>query len=566
MKAAGGNGWRIAAGLVAWLGGALLAVAAPDDALAARTVILVNSRQPESVELGAFYATQRGIPTANLVALPLPEAESITWREFVDAVWQPLQDELLRRGWLEGAASGQLDAHGRRRTGITGHRLAFLVLCRGVPLRIHHDPTVVDAGAAAQLGAPFRTNQAAVDSELGLLAQSPGETLGFQPNPLFGSRAVAAVSASLVVKVARLDGPTAADARHLVSSALIAERQGLIGRTYVDLGGPHPDGDRWLRAAQQRLADLGFAGDVESEPTTLTDADRIDDAAGYFGWYAGAANGPFTREVGEFAPGAIALHIHSFSAATLRSSTAHWCGPLIARGAAATFGNVFEPYLQLSLRPDLLVERLAEGANLGDAACFATPALGWQGVVVGDPLYQPFQVPLAAQVAAWPRLPPRLAGAVAAREATRLARLGDAAGGRALLRRVAREAPSLALALETAKFEFAHGAPEAGVAALGLFTQLGEVRAADWPLVRVAAELVATHRGAGEALPFYRVLVAAPAPSRAARWRAVTAAGAAAEAAGDLTLTLEYARLAAELAPAPPAPPMSAEPERAPRG
>ena len=79
--------------------GVLLAATAmaQSDDLAARVVILANSRQPESVRLAEFYAEKRAVPPANIIALPLPEAETVTWREFIDQVWQPLQDELLRR-------------------------------------------------------------------------------------------------------------------------------------------------------------------------------------------------------------------------------------------------------------------------------------------------------------------------------------------------------------------------------------------------------------------------------------------------------------------------------------
>ena len=37
----------------------------------------------------------------------------------------------------------------------------------------------------------------------------------------------------------------------------------------------------------------------------------------YIGWYDGNVSGPFTRPAVEFAPGAFAYHLHSYSAATL---------------------------------------------------------------------------------------------------------------------------------------------------------------------------------------------------------------------------------------------------------
>jgi uncharacterized protein (TIGR03790 family) len=423
-----------------------------------------------------------------------------------------------------------------------------------VPLRVHEDPTVAEPLVAARVPEQFRRNQAAVDSELALLAQGPAPAVGFQVNPLFNVARAADVSAQLVVKVARLDGPTWADARALVTSALEAERRGLIGRYYVDLGGPHAVGDRWLDDARARLADLGYFGDVERSPAVLGLADRFDAPAFYFGWYAGAVTGPFLREGFRFPAGAIALHIHSYSAATLRSATEQWCGPLIARGAAATFGNVFEPYLELTLHPDLLLARLAAGDALGDAACFATPVLGWQGVVVGDPLYRPFRVGLEQQVARAAELPAALAGYVHARQVAVLDRLGLQEEARAVLVRGLRDQPSLPLALAAARFEIARGEPAAAVRHLGFAALLREVAPADWPLVRAAGELIAAHGSAREALPVYQLLGRAPAPSREALVAVLTDTRRLADAVGDLGLSLALARRIAELTPLPPAP------------
>jgi len=41
-------------------------------------------------------------------------------------------------------------------------------------------------------------------------------------------------------------------------------------------------------------------------------------------------------------------------------------------------------------RPHLLLRALARGHNFGDAVYYALPALSWQGVAIGDPLYRPF--------------------------------------------------------------------------------------------------------------------------------------------------------------------------------
>lgn len=540
---------------------ACFAVAAParaevdDNAdLAARTIILVNARQKESVELGEFYADQRRIPRENIIALPMPDAEAISWREFVDQIWQPLQDELFGRKWLEGSLSETRDEVGRRRAALTGHRMAYLVTCRGTPLKINHDPAL-DVATPRRPAGQFQTNRGAVDAQLSLLAQPNQAIAGFVRNPLFNQRHTSSVVEEFVVKVTRLDGPTAADARALVTSALTAEKQGLIGRYYIDLrgltSGQYAAGDRWLEKTRAQLNDLGYFGDVHAGGATFDPADRFDAPALYFGWYAANVNGPFLRPGFRFPPGAIALHIHSYSANTLRSVTANWCGPLLARGVTATFGNVFEPYLEFTVRPDLLVARLAAGANLADAAFFATPVLGWQSIVIGDPLYRPFKVSLREQLEQLASLPAELAGHVIARQAAVLDQLGMQKEARALFARGMRDFPSLPLALAVARYELLHKRPKQAVDAIRFIGVMKEFSPADWPLARAAAELIAQHGSAREALPAYQSLVRSGAPTNEAQLRALNEARKVADAARDLALSLEFGRMINELTPPP---------------
>jgi hypothetical protein len=63
----------------------------------------------------------------------------------------------------------------------------------------------------------------------------------------------------------------------------------------------------------------------------------------------------------------------------------------LERGAAATIGNVYEPYLHLTHDFGILHQRLLAGHCWVDACWMAMPVTSWQGVVLGDPLYQPFK-------------------------------------------------------------------------------------------------------------------------------------------------------------------------------
>jgi hypothetical protein len=116
----------------------------------------------------------------------------------------------------------------------------------------------------------------------------------------------------------------------------------------------------------------------------------MTDCALYYGWYAGGISGPFLQPAFKFVPGAVAVHIHSFSASTLRDANANWVGPLLSKGAAASLGNVYEPYLQLTAHLDILNDRLLHGFTFAESAYMSVQALSWMTVMVGDPLYRPY--------------------------------------------------------------------------------------------------------------------------------------------------------------------------------
>jgi len=110
----------------------------------------------------------------------------------------------------------------------------------------------------------------------------------------------------------------------------------------------------------------------------------------YAGWYDENVSGPFAQPTVEFVPGAFAYHLHSFSAASLRTTHKNWVGPLLAKGVTATMGCVAEPYLGGTPEVGVFTARfLFYAFSFGEAAYAAQPVLSWQTTIVGDPLYRP---------------------------------------------------------------------------------------------------------------------------------------------------------------------------------
>lgn len=540
---------RRALGVVRWLLGCAFlpaVLAQPPDRPADRVVILANADDPDSLRIARHYAEVRGVPAANLIALKLPGTESISWREFVALLWQPLVAQLVQDRWIDAIPMALTDPVGRRKYAVSGHRIEALVVCRGVPLKIPHDPELFTEVRPFTARPEFRTDAGSVDGELSLLAQPNYPISAFVPNPLFQNERPTAAELAAVVKVARLDGPTAADAYALVDLAVAAERNGLAGRAYVDIANRDDIGDPWLESAAKQVAELGFDTDVDRLPATIGAGARFDAPALYFGWYAGDVTGPFTLPGFRFPPGAIALHIHSYSAATLRSPTQGWTGPFVARGATATVGNVHEPYLQFTHRPHLFVRALAKGATLAEAAYFSLNVLSWQAVLLGDPLYRPFpKEPAPGRTPA-----PEWTGYAVLRQMRELElrkRPDEALAAGIAAQRVS---PSLAVGLALAQRLQAAGDQDGAGNALGFAATVTTLRPDEWALARACARMLESCGRPARALGLWRVLLAVETLPRELRVAWLTEASAAAEAAKDTAQRVLWESELAALRPA----------------
>ncbi len=463
---AAGREWaRRVTGWFAWVVLAGFATAVPGlfaatDA-AGRTVVVANENVADSVALAEYYMERREIPAENLYLVRAPRGETVRWDQFVESIFNPLKQKLIEDRWLAGTVGDRTDPDGRLLHTVSGHRIENLVLCYGVPLRIRHDDDRLPEAIRQNIPEPLRTNRGAVDSELALMPHTAYDINAYQRNPLYEKRFPEPADRALMIRVARLDGPTVDAARNLVDSALEGERRGLRGRAYIDLGGPHPQGDEWLERTARRIEELGFDLSVSDSGESLEAASRFDAPALYFGWYAPNVSGPFTVSDFRFPPGAVAMHIHSFSASTVRSADERWVGPFVARGVAGTLGNVYEPYLELTHRPHYFFEALMRGSTLAEAAAYSLPVLSWQGILIGDPLYRPFATGLEAQLRRDSENErDSLSQYAVMRRMNLLERSGDLEGAIAFGEAAYRDDPRIPLALALARLHAGNGDPD----------------------------------------------------------------------------------------------------------
>ncbi|MFH0908460.1 MAG: TIGR03790 family protein [bacterium] len=372
-----------------------------------QVVVIANKNVPESLEIAHYYMKARGIPDANLFVADLPARESITRSFYELRLRDPLLQFLRDRGLAEQVKRdvNGVGAHESSWTTVKAS-VRYLVSTYGVPLRVLDSKPFLVARAARLLQEPGVQNSAAVDSELALLLHEPYDIDGRVSNPMYDAMRSADLgdSAYRVLVAARLDGPDPAGVKRMIDASLRAETYGLHGRAYFDAQAPQTNnyatGNHWIVEACERFRREGFECTLDRNQSVWSAAYPMEDAAVYMGWYVEDVIGPFTRDGFAFAPGALAYHLHSGSAKTLRSSTTHWVGPLLARGAAASLGAVDEPYLAYTVNLQILADRLCRGERYGDSCYMAMPALSWQMTVVGDPLYTPFARSLDEQIAA----------------------------------------------------------------------------------------------------------------------------------------------------------------------
>jgi uncharacterized protein (TIGR03790 family) len=367
---------------------ALPASYAADKPLAESTIVIYNKALPESVSLAKFYAQQRGIARDHLIGLDCSLEEEISREEYDTTIAEPLREIFKGRRWWT------LRETADNREIVASSSIHFVAMIRGMPLKIRPS-TNPYPGDEAGAGPIASRNEASVDSEIAVLAFFFKHISGAIPNPYFQSfRGIGEFENATLLLVCRLDAPAAATVRRMIVDAIAAEKTGLGGRGYVD--GSHNAapgyevGDKWLADVTEQLHNAGIPVVYDDTPAIFPEGYPMTDCALYYGWYAGQVAGPFNQPDFRFIPGAIAVHIHSFSASTLRDPNANWVAPLITRGAAASMGNVYEPYLQLTSHLNIFNDRLLHGFTFAESAYMSVQALSWMSVMVGDPLYRPY--------------------------------------------------------------------------------------------------------------------------------------------------------------------------------
>jgi uncharacterized protein (TIGR03790 family) len=358
----------------------------PAQAQSAENVaVVVNDNSPDSQRIADYYVRRRGIPSPNVIHVRTSLEETIDRNAYLASIESPVTNALTARSLQD--------------------RVLYIVLTKDIPLRI--------AGDSGPQG-----TVSSVDSEMTLIyRRMSGVTTqgrGRIDNPYYlGTKPIGDAKPFThrgydIFLVTRLDGFTVDDVIGLIDRASSPARNGKIVLDQQDKL-VNRMGEDWLEEAAKRLTAAGQSDRVLLERTVK----GVRDVSPVLGYYSWGSNDPRNRErhfkIG-FVPGAIAGMFVSSDARTFKEPAADWVpsddsdkskwfagtpqsliGDLIRDGVTGVSGHVAEPYLESTVRPEILFPAYLEGLNLAEAFYAAMPHLSWQNIVIGDPLCAPFR-------------------------------------------------------------------------------------------------------------------------------------------------------------------------------
>jgi len=353
------------------------------SSLASRVLVVYDPANNDSTAVAEHYQSARGVPNANMCAVPAPTAS--TYALYVSTVRNPVRS--------------CLNAVGPQN--ILYMLLAYIAV-QDVQFAVAYyslDSFLEDIWDQYTTRV-FNPTPISVHR---YYAESQSQGNSFVPFQSFANYRASA-RAQLIYSVWRLDGASPAIAMAQVDNATAAMAAG--GPPISQVLGSPANACIDMNNTVTGVPDSGYSTanwDLYRASQILTEANNltvITDMLGtqfgtppspncpntglYVGWYNyGDYNNAFTWD-----QGSIGWDLDSGALYNIRSG-AWWGTGAIAKGITVTSGAVTEPYLEGIPRP-AVVRNLLEGANVGDAFLRNTRWLKWNLTNVGDPLYQPF--------------------------------------------------------------------------------------------------------------------------------------------------------------------------------
>jgi uncharacterized protein (TIGR03790 family) len=380
----------------------LLASLVQSNNYADRVLVVINADSPTSLAIGADYLKLRGVKDKVIVHFP----DSSVSSQYENTLFAPFRDQILTPLQAYLAKHPKID---------------FIVLTKGIPIRILDAP-----------GMGFLNNRPSVDSYIASMdyGKIPGSLKivineGTFKGTCYANRFWNSNERFSHAKfggylVTRLDGYTTDDARLLTRYAIQSEKTKPTGEILIDSNmtfteeelkampipifaiKPDPaDPAKALADVQYKnyTMDMDRAGELlkaRGLPVHL-DVDAVfttgTDLMGYCSW--GSNDGKFDaanyKKI-RFAPGGIAETAVSTSGRTFLPTTGgqSLIADLIQGRVTGVKGYCDEPLLTAIASPTILFDRYTKGWTLAESFYAASRWTGWEDIVIGDPICQPY--------------------------------------------------------------------------------------------------------------------------------------------------------------------------------
>ena len=352
---------------VLWLCAAALLFGQTAD----NVLVVVNQASPLSRQIGEYYVLRRHIPMSNVCRLNAKADEEISRDDFdkqiagshrgLSALRASGRKNPLHRDHFRGALAYPRQRRPARRSGFGGF---------GTDAAVLRYARRAACSACGHRESFFRQDR---------------RDFRHPDFPIY--------------LVTRLAGYDFADVKGIIDRAFMARNR---GKFVIDLkASDNTQGNEWLLQAARALPRDRVVLDESS--TVLSDQ---ADVIAYASW---GSNDPDRKErhLGfRWLPGAIMTEYVSTNGRTFARPPdtwnigASWGDPkglfsgspqtltadYIHDGVTGASGHVYEPYLEFTPRPNILLPAYYHGRNLAESYYLAIPLLSWMNIVVGDPL------------------------------------------------------------------------------------------------------------------------------------------------------------------------------------
>lgn len=394
-----------------------------------------------STEIKNYYVQKRGIPVVNILGLDLPEFDY-----YENHVIQLVQnDEIIKdttQAWADRApyyVGPSIHAwyyfndkiftpiqNYLNNTFVSGDTLKnvirYIVLCKGVPLKVQ--------ARWDWSGAFNRRWNIATDVLLTYLCQPDPNfsildlyntvryshvnpyrrvDLSYLFNYRFKSRYFSIQNSNLNLSylVSRLDGLTKDKVLQLIDKSVDPDYSGtstwvLDTREFFPWNSPYYQAyndyhNSILAPANSKLNNLGFTTNYDGLDTTFI-LNNLGPVISYTSWgvHSGLEQGYILDDLNfQCANGAVFNTLESFNGhsmglvladTSIRRNDHGLISEFIYSGGSGGGGHTWEPYLYGAIRINYFYPAYAMGYSLVDAAYHGMDYLGWQNVVIGDPL------------------------------------------------------------------------------------------------------------------------------------------------------------------------------------